>query len=191
MSSYHGMLAGRVAVGLARSLAGKPAQVGALARSALRAFALSAACGLVLASCASKPAKPAPTRAQLVASANVNPDASGRASPIVVRLFQLRTDGEFAAADFFSLYSKEKETLAASLISREEYVLEPGETRTIEVSLDPQARAIGAIAAFRDIRSARWRALKQSPEKKLTDLLGKDSLTLVVDKDSLTLSVKD
>jgi type VI secretion system protein VasD len=128
---------------------------------------------------------------QLTASANVNPDASGRASPIVVRLFQLRNEGEFASADFFALYGKEKETLAATLISKEEYVLEPGETRAIELSLDPQARVIGALAAFRDIRSARWRALTQSPEKKLTDLLGKKILTLVVDQDSVTLSVKD
>jgi type VI secretion system protein VasD len=158
---------------------------------AVRVLVLFVACSFALANCAAKPAKPAPTRAQLIASADVNPDASGRASPVVIRLFQLRNDGEFAAADFFSLYGKEKEALGASLISREEYVLEPGETRTIEVSLDPQARAIGALAAFRDIRSARWRALTQSPEKKLTDLLGKDSLTLVVDKDSLTLSVKD
>lgn len=161
------------------------------ASTMLRALTLAAACGLALASCAAKPAKPAPTRTQLTASANVNPDASGRASPIVVRLFQLRNDGEFAAADFFALYGKEKETLAATLISREEYVLEPGETRAIELSLDPQARVIGALAAFRDIRASRWRALTQSPEKKLTDLLGKKSLTLVVDQDSVTLSVKD
>jgi len=157
----------------------------------MRSLALFVFCVVALAACAAKPAKPAPTQTQLIAVANVNPDASGRASPIVVRLFQLRNDGEFAAADFFALYGKEKETLAATLISREEYVLEPGETREIELSLDPQARVIGALAAFRDIRSARWRTLAQSPEKKLTDLLGKKSLTLVVDQDSVTLSVKD
>jgi len=157
----------------------------------MRSLALFALCLLALAACAAKPAKPAPTHTQLIAGANVNPDASGRASPIVVRLFQLRNDGEFAAADFFAVYGKEKETLAATLISREEYVLEPGETREIELALDPQARVIGALAAFRDIRAARWRTLTQSPEKKLTDLLGKKSLTLVVDQDSVTLSVKD
>ncbi len=157
----------------------------------MKSLALIVLCSLALAGCAAKPAKPAQTHAQLVASANVNPDASGRASPIVVRLFQLRNDGEFAAADFFALYGKEKEALAATLISREEYVLEPGETRTIELALDPQARVIGALAAFRDIRSARWRALTQSPEKKLTDILGKKILTLNVDQNSVTLSVKD
>jgi type VI secretion system protein VasD len=159
-----------------------------------RAFALLillAIIALTLTACAAKPAKPTSTHAYLTATATVNPDANGRASPVVVRLFQLRNDGEFAAADFFALYSKEKETLASTLISREEYVLAPGETRTIDLALDPQARVIGALAAFRDIRSAHWRALTQTPEKKLTDLLGKDSLTLIVDQDSVTLSVKD
>jgi type VI secretion system protein VasD len=144
-----------------------------------------------LAGCAAKPAKPVPARAQLVVSADANPDASGRPSPIVVRLFQLRADGEFAAADFFALYDKEKEVLGQSFISREEYVLAPGETRSLEIPLDGQARYIAALAAFRDIRSARWRAVTKAPEKTLTDLLGKDGVTINVGKDALTLNVKD
>jgi type VI secretion system protein VasD len=165
--------------------------IGLVSARALRSLLLVCVAGAALTACAAKPAKPTPTHAYLTATATVNPDANGRASPIVVRLFQLRNDGEFAAADFFALYGKEKETLASTLISREEYVLAPGETRTIDLALDPQARVIGALAAFRDIRSAHWRALTQTPEKKLTDLLGKDSLTLTVDQDSVTLSVKD
>jgi len=149
------------------------------------AAALLAACG------GGKPVKPVATRAQLVASEDVNPDSSGRASPIVVRVLQLRNDGEFATADFFALYEKEKETLGASLISREEYVLTPGETRTLELALNPEARFLGAIAAYRDFRSARWRALTPAPEKTLTDLLAKDGVTLNVGKDALTLVVKD
>lgn len=149
------------------------------------------AVSLGLSACAAKPPKPTPARAELVASADVNPDASGRASPVVVRLYQLRNDGEFASADFFALYDKEKETLGASLISREEYVLAPGETRKLELPLNPEARFLGAIAAYRDIRSARWRALTRAPEKSLLDLLGKDGVTLSVGRDALTLSVKD
>lgn len=151
-----------------------------------------AACAvfLLMGGCAAKPAKPVPARAQIEVSADVNPDAEGRPSPLVVRLFQLRDGGEFTAADFFALYEKEKETLGASLISREEYVLAPGETRSLELPLDAEARFVGALAAFRDIRAARWRALTQSPEKTLTDLR-KDGITLRVGKDAITLAVKD
>jgi type VI secretion system protein VasD len=158
---------------------------------AWRTSALAALCAVALAACGAKPVKPTEAHAQLVVSSDANPDNSGRASPIVVRLFQLRNDGEFATADFFALYDKEKETLGASFISREEYVLNPGETRALELAVSPDARFIGALAAYRDIRSAQWRALTRPPEKKLIDLLGKRVLVLTVGKDNLTLGVKD
>jgi len=160
-------------------------------RNFLAAATLVAACAFVLSACGAKPVKPTEAHAQLVVSGDVNPDNTGRASPVVVRLFQLRNDGEFATADFFALYDKEKETLGASFISREEYVLNPGETRALELAVNPDARFIGALAAYRDIRSAQWRALTRPPEKKLIDLLGKRVLVLNVGKDTLTLGVKD
>lgn len=145
----------------------------------------------VLSACAAKPPKPEPARARLVASEQVNPDASGRSSPIVVRLFQLRTDGAFAAAEFFDLYEKEKEVLGESLVSREEYVLAPGETRELEIPLNAQTSYLGVVAAYRDIRAAQWRAVTKAPEKKLTDLLGKDGVTITLDRNAVALSVKD
>ena len=148
-------------------------------------------CFAMLYACAAKPPKPVETHTDLIVSADVNPDTSGRASPIVVRVFQLRNDGEFAAADFFPLYEKEKETLGASFISREEYVLAPGEARTLDLALNAEARFIGVIAAYRDIRSAHWRAISRPPEKKLTDLIGKHGVTLSVGRDAVTLAVKD
>lgn len=155
----------------------------------MKRIILLAAC--LLAACAAKPPKPEPARARIVASGEVNPDSSGRASPIVVRLFQLRADGEFAAAEFFDLYGKEKEVLGESLVSREEYVLAPGETRELEIPLNAQARYLGVIAAFRDIRAVQWRAVTRAPEKTLTDLLRKDGVTITLEKDAVALSVKD
>jgi type VI secretion system protein VasD len=150
---------------------------------------LVAAC--LLGACAAKPAKLEPARMEFVVAPNANPDSSNRPSPLVVRVFQLRNDSEFAGADFFSLYDKEKETLGASLISREEYVLEPGEVRKLELAVNAEARFLGAIAAFRDIRSAQWRAVTRAPDKKLTDLLKKDGVTIRVEKDTLALAVRD
>lgn len=152
------------------------------------------ASGMLLSACASnKPAKPAPAHAEIIASGDLNPDTSGRASPVVLRLFQLRNDGEFAGADFFALYDKDKEILGASLISREEYVLSPGEDRKLDLPVSADARFIGVIAAFRDIRSAQWRALSRPPEKTLLHphLIGKGGITVHVDKDAVTLVVKD
>ena len=162
-------------------------QFGNLSRHLL----LTAAFCMALLGCGSKPPKPSPTHAQIIVSGDVNPDSSGRASPIVVRVFQLRNDGEFASADFFALYDKEKEVLGASFLSREEYVLSPGETRKFDMPVNPEARFLGVVAAYRDIRSAHWRALTHSPEKKLRDLIGKHGVTLSVGKDTVQLAVKD
>ena len=156
-----------------------------------RRLILLVASALLLSACAAKPPKTAPAHAELSVSGDVNPDASGRASPLVVRVYQLRNDGEFNGADFFSVYEKEKETLGASLVSREEYVLAPGESRKLELPLSAETRFIAVVAAFRDIRTARWRAISRPPEKKLTDLLRKGGITVRLDKDNVTLAVKD
>lgn len=149
------------------------------------------AAALVLAACAAKPPKPAETRATITASADVNPDSTGRPSPIVVRVFQLRGDAEFSGADFFALYEKEKDTLGASLVLREEVVLRPGESQERVLPLSPEARFLGVIAAYRDIRGAQWRQLVAAPEKSLIDLLSRDRVTIQVDKSALTVSIKD
>jgi type VI secretion system VasD/TssJ family lipoprotein len=57
--------------------------------------------------------------------------------------------------------------------------------------INPEARFLGVLAAYRDIRSAHWRALTHSPQKKLTDLIGKHGVTLSVGKDTVQLAVKD
>lgn len=104
----------------------------------------------------------------LSAAADTNPDATGRPSPIVVRVFQLRGDGAFAAADYFPLYDDDKMVLGPELITRDEFVLAPGDRRELEVTLAADTRFVGAIAAFRDIRNAQWRALAPAPRNGLT-----------------------
>jgi hypothetical protein len=42
-------------------------------------------------------------------------------------LYQLRTDGAFAGADFFALFDDDQKVLGPELISRDEFVLAPTE----------------------------------------------------------------
>jgi type VI secretion system protein VasD len=95
----------------------------------------------------------------VVAGADDNPDASGRPSPVVVRVYQLRTDTAFTNVEFFALFDDDKKALGEALISRDEFVLAPSEQRMLDVSVAGETRFVGAIAAFRDIRNAQWRAL--------------------------------
>lgn len=158
----------------------------------IRSIVLCAIAAPCLVACAAKPPKPPqPVETQTIvsAAADVNPDSTGRPSPVVVRLFQLRGDAEFNGADFFAIFDKEKETLGASLIMRDERVLLPGQQVELKLSLSPDARFLGAVAGYRDVRASHWRAIvevpKQTPSKKPVER----SITVRVDKDMINVSI--
>ena len=136
-----------------------------------RFFTLICVCAAAVAftSCKTVPIKPSPeakAKVALSAAADVNPDASGKPSPVVVRVYQLKGDAAFAGADFFALFDDEMKVLGPELIGREEYVLTPAEKRTVELTVPKTAKFVGVIAAFRDIRNAQWRVVVPAPLKK-------------------------
>ena len=99
----------------------------------------------------------------LVAGKDTNPDSSGRPSPVVVRIYQLKTDAAFKKADFLSLLDDDQKVLGVELISRDEFVLDPAEQRSLEVVVANDTRFVGAFANFRDYRNAEWRVLVPAP----------------------------
>lgn len=80
-------------------------------------------------------------------------------SPLPLRIFELRAATAFNKADFLPLYQTELQALGDELIAREEMVLAPGETRTIQKVLDPATRFIGVFGAYRSFERAVWRAV--------------------------------
>jgi type VI secretion system protein VasD len=106
------------------------------------------------------PAPPKPSVAELsfVIDANLNPDASGRPSPVILRIYELRSVAAFNRADFFSLYERDREQLGPELVSRDELPLMPGGRPQAITTLRSDTRYVGVVAAFRDIERARWRA---------------------------------
>ena len=112
----------------------------------------------LLAACASPP-KPTLVAASLQAAAALNPDARKRASPLVVRLYELKSTAAFDTADFVSLYERDRATLAADMAAREEFVLRPGETLKWDKTVAADTKFIGVMAAFRDIERARWKSV--------------------------------
>jgi type VI secretion system protein VasD len=99
----------------------------------------------------------------IAAGKDTNPDASGRPSPVVVRIYQLRTDAAFKAADFLALLDNDQKALGIEMISRDEFVLDPSERQSLEVAVAGDTRFVGAFANFRDYRNAQWRALIPAP----------------------------
>jgi type VI secretion system protein VasD len=135
-------------------------------RRAGSALVLAAALAALL-GCAGAPPpapkveKPPPQlHIQVLAAPTANRDPGGHALPIVVRIYQLKVEGGFGSADFFSLYDKESATLGPDLIAREEVTLVPGQRRTLVQPLNPAATHVGVVGAFRDLDRASWRALE-------------------------------
>jgi type VI secretion system protein VasD len=146
---------------------------------------------VLLSGCGSAPAKPAEAKARIIASQQVNPNSAGRPSPIHVRIFQLKEDGAFMGADFWSLMDKEQATLGASLVQRLEYDLVPGESKDFPLKISPEARVLGVMAEFADYRNAQWRVVAQAPNKTLMDVVKKDRVSIEIGKDKATITVGD
>lgn len=115
------------------------------------------------------------------ATAQVNPDPNGRASPIVVILFELTSLSAFDNSDFFALYDRGETTLGATFRGREELQFRPGEQRAMERDLQPGSKFIGVIAAYRDVDVAVWRASMATPPGRTTRiavLLGESAISI-------------
>lgn len=126
---------------------------------------------------------PSPTRIKghIETSPDVNPDAAGQPSPVVIRLYQLRSPGPFMDADFFELYDNANATLGDNLVISEIQELQPGEAREYNTKFDPETKYLGVIAAYRDWENARWRELVSIPDKR--------KVHLTIKLESLTVSV--
>ncbi|OWQ84437.1 type VI secretion system-associated lipoprotein [Roseateles aquatilis] len=138
-------------------------------RSSRRAAAavLGAAALLALGACSSVSSlnpfssspKPTVVNGSVTASAQVNPSVTRRPSPLLVRVYELKSANAFNSADFISLYQKDQAELGAEMVAREEMTLQPGESRPLRRTLAPETRFIAVFAAYRDLENARWRTV--------------------------------
>ncbi len=138
--------------------------------------------GITLTGCFSKkPLPPSQIVAKILTSSHLNPNADGAPSPVILRLYELKSAGNFKNSDFFSLFDDESSVLAGDLLARDELRLNPNETRTINRELDPATRHIGILVAFRDLDKADWRTVIEITEHQLnayTILLGQNDISI-------------
>lgn len=133
-------------------------------------------------------AAPPPTRVEIKLSAgrDVNPDGADRASPVLVRLYQLKDIAKFGSTDFFALYEDDKAVLGDDLLKKLELTMAPGEIKNIGFEAEKDTRFLGIVAAFRDLDSAQWRASAAIPETQTTTV----DITLLNTQIALTSSSK-
>jgi type VI secretion system protein VasD len=144
--------------------------------------AASALVASLVAGCASAPAQTELT-GMLKASASVNPSVSKRPSPLLVRVYQLKSATAFNNADFVSLYQRDQTELGAEMLGREEIILNPGDSRTLAKMAAPEMRFVGVLAAFRDLDHAKWRsvvAIEPGQKQRVTITAEELSITAAV-----------
>ncbi len=119
--------------------------------------------------------------AELAAAKDLNPDVDGQPSPLVVRLYALKSTTAFNNAGFFALYDSEAAELGDDLQNREELEVRPGQKLELERDFKDETRYLGVLAAYRDLDNASWRAVYELREGKMTELkigLGRLDVTI-------------
>lgn len=125
----------------------------------LAALVLAAGCK------SAPPPKGRAVDASIVASQDVNPDPMGVASPIGVRIVQLRSDARFEHVAFAAVFDDPQAALGADFVAVQELVLRPGEERELSLDLRPETEFVGVVAAFQALPEAQWKAWTRAPKK--------------------------
>ena len=134
---------------------------------------IAALLGLLAAACATEPGPP-PTVADIVVrtARDMNPNAEGEPSPVVLRVFRLADPGSFQRAAYDDLFEKDLETLGPDLIGTVDILIEPGSSETFRRTLGQRDLWLGFVVTFHDAETAQWRALAPvAPEAKTAILL--------------------
>ncbi|VAW57531.1 Type VI secretion lipoprotein/VasD [hydrothermal vent metagenome] len=124
---------------------------------------------------------PTEINSKILASFDINPNANNRPSPLVVRIYELKSLDAFNEANFFKLYDEEAATLGGDLLSRDEFELSPGQGTEINRKVNQQTRYFAVIAAFRNIEQSNWRA------SKILKLNSDNTLVVKINKQSVSI----
>ncbi len=147
----------------------------------------------LLSGCAHAPPPPPPppqpldVEVRVVVAPDVNPNRSGRASPVFLRVFALRDQAKFQNAEFDDVTLRADATFAATLIGREERMVEPGSTISLTLKIDPATRLLGVVAEYSDLANSRWRATSPAPAGGLLAMFKDQSLLIHVDRQAVSV----
>ncbi|MDX1693228.1 MAG: type VI secretion system lipoprotein TssJ [Ketobacteraceae bacterium] len=123
----------------------------------MKKLTLITVCALLLSGCQWMLSDVTKVDLRLIAKGDLNLDDNGRPSPLVVRIIELRSAQSFEAAEFFSLFQAEEETLGSDWVASEEIELKPGDIRDLKIALQPDSQLIGVVGAYRRLDDANWR----------------------------------
>lgn len=130
---------------------------------------LSAICLLALltAACGSDPTV---LNVTVRTSDTVNPNSESQPSPIVIRVYALKSTKTFEGADFFSLFDSDTKTLGGDLLDKKELEMAPGKTEQFNEKVSDESQFVGVLAGYRDLDNATWQATMPITPQKTNDV---------------------
>lgn len=120
----------------------------------------------------------------------LNPDVNGRASPLVVTLYQLKTPYAFKQASADQLINNSAKSLANSLIDKQTVIIKPSSQQLVHFPVAAGTNYIGVLALYRNINQANWHeVVKINPKKdaEINVLLESNGLSINHEKQGFSL----
>jgi len=92
--------------------------------------------------------------------ADINPDELGVASPLFIRMYELKSRKMVEKADFLELYERDKEVLGADFVNVHKLKhVEPGENRTEHFVLAKNTHYVVLYAEFLAFKDAKYKLI--------------------------------
>ncbi len=92
-------------------------------------------------------------------SEDINPNINGRPSPVDVHIFQLKNVNTFNQSTFNDLYTKAPDVFGKDFISEHKFEISIHQSNDFILTIDPNARYLGFIVAYYDLKKAKWREI--------------------------------
>ncbi len=91
---------------------------------------------------------------------DVNPDDNRIPSPLIVRMYELKSPKLFENANFIDIYERDSEVLGDDMITKQKLKpIKPGENKKASFVLSKEARYIGLYAEFLKYKDAKYKLI--------------------------------
>lgn len=85
-------------------------------------------------------------------------------SRIQVTVIQLKSGGKFLSSRLSDLESDTESTLGSDFINKQSISLKRGESKELNLEVDPSTKTLGAFASFKELNQTIWRTGVQLPK---------------------------
>lgn len=99
----------------------------------------------------------------LKADEDINRDGSGRAMPVLLNIFELRSPGNFEMSDYFDLHDNAQMRLGQDLLRSDQLMVWPGTSDQRKYSSPSPPVLLGVIAGYQQLDGRTWRVLIPIP----------------------------